>query len=118
MRTLLASLALLAVGCTDSAFDGDTAYRRLIEGYDSETACANGGFDACYQIMTFCANGKAGLVLDDTDPQYGNYEVIDSVARATLLDMWFDFDLETQTSAQLPGRRWALVEPLQYDCAP
>ena len=119
MRALLASLALVgAVGCTDSALDGNTAYRRLVDGYDSELACVNGGFDGCYQTMTFCANGNATLVLDDTDTQRGSYEVTESVARATLLEMWFDFDLESQSSPQLPGRRWELVEPLQYDCAP
>lgn len=118
MRSILASLLLVgAVGCTDTTLEGDTVYRRLVEGYDSETECANAGFNACYQVMTLCANGRATLVLDDGPAQRGTYEVNESVARATLLEMWFDFDLESQTSPQLPGRRWEGVEPLHYDCA-
>ena len=114
----LGLVAILAAGCTESAFGSDTAYRRLVDRYDSEAACLAGGLDACYQTINFCADGHATLDLESR-PLRGTYQLDGDVARAEMTAMRFDFDLETLSAAQLPGRRrWEQVTPLTYDCVP
>lgn len=115
MRALLL-ITLLASACGSETLE-DTAYRRLVDTFDSYDQClAEGNFAPCYQTLTFCADGRLNANLDIR--QEGPYFVRDSEAIAKLLTMQLHFDLEKQSSAQLPGRHeWEIVEPLYYDCA-
>jgi hypothetical protein len=118
MRTLIVSfLAVLAfTGCASDTLD-NTTYRRLVDQFDSYDHCLDeGDFTSCYQTLTFCADGRANANLEFR--QEGPYTIADSRAVAELQTVTVIFDLETATSAQLPGRhRWELVEPLNVDCA-
>ena len=116
MRALLLAI-LVATGCTSDTLDQDTAYRRLVDDFDSERQCLEeGDFAHCYQTLTLCASGRVTMDLVNY-PHEGSYRVAGSVARATFLAMDVAFDLETRHSAELPGRHtWELVEPLGYDC--
>lgn len=119
MRAIcLVSLLAAAVlsGCASDTLD-NTTYRRLVDQFDSYDHClAEGDFAPCYQTLTFCADGRANANLDYR--QEGSYKVDDSRAIAQLPTVTVIFDLDTATSAQLPGRhRWELVEPLDVDCA-
>jgi hypothetical protein len=121
MRTLI-GLALLfaplATACTDDAVSDNLVYRRLVDTYDSEQHCRESTLAPCYQNLTLCTNGRATLDLS-MRPIKGTYLLVGSIARTDTIDMSFDFDLETQSSPDLPGRhRWELVEPLLYDCKP
>jgi hypothetical protein len=121
MRALpiaLLLLAPLATACTDDAVSDNLVYRRLVDTYDSEAHCRQSTLNACYQNLTLCTNGRATLDLA-MRPIKGTYLLRGTIARTDTIDMSFDFDLETQSSPDLPGRHpWELVEPLQYDCAP
>lgn len=118
MRALLLA-TLVATGCTSDTLDQDTAYRRLVDNFDSESQCVEqGDFNVCYQTLTLCTNGRVTMDLVNR-PQDGSYNVDGSVALAEFVDMEVMFDLETRYSAQLPGRHpWQLVEPIAYDCGP
>jgi hypothetical protein len=113
MRAIL--LAVIVSGCTSSSLD-NTAYRRLVDAYDTNDQClAEGNFAQCYQTLTFCANGRASAMLDTR--QEGKYEVDGDAAIANLPTITVVFDLDKQQSSQLPGRHpWELVTPLYYDC--
>lgn len=119
MRALLLVIlaTLAATGCTSDTLDQDTAYRRLVDAYDSESHCiTEGDFAVCYQTLTLCTNGRVTMDLVNR-PQEGSYAVDGNIARAEFIDMEVVFDLEAQRSAQLPGRHpWQRVEPLVYDC--
>lgn len=120
MRALpLAFLALTAAaGCASDTLEQDTAFRRLVDGFDSEQQClADGDFSICYQTLTLCASGRVSLDLVNR-PSVGEYLLDGSTAIAELIDMQLRFDVEDRFSPQLPGRHpWELVEPLVYDCA-
>jgi hypothetical protein len=116
MRALcLVSFLVVAAGCGSNVLD-NTAYRRVVDGFDSADQCAaEGDFARCYDILTFCDNGRVNAVLDFR--QEGSYEVHEDEAIAQLPYMTVVFDLEKASSTQLPGRHpWELVEPLYYDC--
>ena len=118
MRTLLLAALILTTGCMDGTLDEDTAYRRLVDAFDSEAQClAEGDFAVCYQTLTLCANGRVRMDLVNR-PEDGAYEVKDgSIAVARFLDRNVEFDLEARRSAQLPGRHpWERATPLVYDC--
>ena len=118
MRALwLVSFLFAVVGCGSDTLD-DTTYRRLPDRFDSYDQClAEGNFAACYQTLTFCADGRANANLDFR--QEGRYHLYDdSHAIAELPYIHVVFDLQTASSKDLPGRHpWELVEPLSVDCA-
>jgi hypothetical protein len=91
---------------------------RLVDQFDSYDQClAEGNFAPCYQTLTFCADGRVNANLEYR--QQGRYELHDSTAIARLPAVTVEFDLETATSPQLPGRhRWERVDPLSKDCGP
>lgn len=114
---MLATLAAAAMtGCASETME-DTAYRRLVDTFDTYDQClAEGNFAPCYQTLTFCGDGIANANLDYR--LQGKYIVRENEAIATLPTMTLHFDLESASSSQLPGRhRWELVTPLYYDCA-
>lgn len=114
---MLATLAAAAMtGCASDTLD-DTAYRRLVDTFESYDQClAEGNFAPCYQTLTFCADGRANANLDYR--LEGKYIVRENEAIATLPTMTLHFDLESASSTQLPGRhKWELVTPVYYDCA-
>ncbi len=114
---VLVALAALGLGCTESSLGSDTAYRRLLDRYDSEAACLASSLDACYQTLTLCANGAATIDLESR-PLRGSYTMVDEIAQAKMVETQFEFNLDTRTSPQLPGRHpWEQVSVLQYDCA-
>jgi hypothetical protein len=116
-RLILATLVAAAVtGCGADNLE-NTAYRRIVDAFDSYDQClAEGNFAPCYQTLTFCADGRANANLDYR--LEGPYLVRENEAIATLPTMTLHFDLETASSTQLPGRhQWELVAPLYYDCA-
>ena len=117
MRAIWVSslLAVALVGCTSDVLD-NTAYRRLVDTYDTNDQClAEGNFTPCYQTLTFCADGRANANLDFREE--GSYELDDSDAIAKLPTVTVVFDLDKATSSQLPGRHpWERVTPLYYDC--
>lgn len=121
MRTLTALVLLfapLATACVDDTVGENTVYRRLVDAYDSEAQCVASTLDACYQNLTLCTNGRATVDLA-MRPEKGTYLLDGSIARAELIDMSFDFDLDAKSSPDLPGRHpWELVQPLVYDCGP
>ncbi|MDB4961443.1 MAG: hypothetical protein JWP01_1442 [Myxococcales bacterium] len=118
MRALLLALVVLGTACTDDTLAEDTAYRRLVDDFDSEAQCiADGNFAVCYQTLTLCSSGLVRMDLVNR-PQDGEYRLHDSsIAVANFIDMHVEFDLETKASAQLPGRHaWAEIQPIVYDC--
>ena len=115
---LVGLLAPLATACTDDAVSENLVYRRLVDSFDTETECRESTLNACYQNLTLCTNGRATLDLA-MRPMKGTYLLQGSIARTETIDMSFDFDLESSSSPDLPGRHpWQLVEPLVYDCKP
>lgn len=120
MRALLLLATVLASGCMSDTLSDDTAYRRLVDGYDSEAVCiAQGNLAPCYQTLTLCSSGLVRMDLA-ARPQDGEYSLADSsIAIARFRDMRVEFDLDTRASTQLPGRHpWEEVTPLVYDCQP
>lgn len=116
LPTLVLLFAPLATACTDDTIGENTAYRRLQDAYDSEAQCLSSTVNACYQTLTLCTNGRASIDLA-MRPLRGTYLLEGSIARTETIDMSFDFDLETLSSPDLPGRhRWERVESLTYDC--
>lgn len=104
----------------DDTLAEDTAYRRLIDAFDSEAQClAEGNLAPCYQTLTLCSNGHVRMDLE-ARPKDGEYNLADSsVAIARFIDMRVEFDLETLQSTQLPGRHpWEQVTAIVYDCEP
>lgn len=67
-----------------------------------------------------CGQVARALTLDlAMRPMRGTYSLQGSIARTDTIDMSFDFDLDSQSSPDLPGRhRWELVDALIYDCKP
>ncbi|HEY5949345.1 MAG TPA: hypothetical protein VIV40_27815 [Kofleriaceae bacterium] len=117
MRAIwIAAFLLVASGCSSDVLD-NTTYRRLVDQFDSYDQCpSEGNFAPCYQTLTFCADGRANANLEFR--QEGDYHVRDTRAIALLPNVTVIFDLETASSAQLPGRHpWELVDPLIKDCA-
>lgn len=118
LTTLALLLSPLATACTDDVVGEDVVYRRLVDAYDSEAQCLSSTLDACYQNLTLCTNGRASVDLA-MRPMRGTYLLEGSIARTETIDMSFDFDLDTLSSPDLPGRhRWEAVHPLVYDCGP
>jgi hypothetical protein len=119
MRALLLAVVVLGSGCMDDTLSEDTAYRRLVDNYQSEAQCLAGGLGACYQTLTLCTNGLVRMDLVSR-PEDGEYKLADSsIAVAKFVDKRVEFDLETRTSAQLPGRHpWQQVDVIAYDCQP
>ncbi|MDQ3367541.1 MAG: hypothetical protein M3680_19135 [Myxococcota bacterium] len=120
MRTLLlaaATAAAVLAGCTDGTLSDDTAYRRLVDGFDSYDRClADEAIVSCYQTLTLCANGRVLIDLDNR-PQDGRYELEDNIATAIVGGGQIVFDLDRKTSTQLPGRHpWEDVTPSFYGC--
>jgi hypothetical protein len=115
MRALAVTLLVIAAGCTSTTLD-NTAYRRLVDAYDTNDQClAQGDFAQCYETLTFCKDGHVNAVLDYR--QQGSYDLNGGDAIAKLPTITVVFDLEHATSTQLPGRHpWELVTPLYYDC--
>lgn len=96
--------------------DSNTTYRRLVDNYESESACLSGGLTACYQLITLCSNGAATVDLSSR-PLHGQYTLDGDVAHADLVEMRLDFDIATLSSPQLPGRHaWEPREALVQDC--
>ncbi|MGE0867298.1 MAG: hypothetical protein AB7P03_01960 [Kofleriaceae bacterium] len=117
MRAMLLATAL-AVGCsTDTTLSEDTAFRRIVDQYASYEECINDSqFIDCYQTLTLCANGRVAMSLN-LQVEDGSYQLDGDLAIATFLTKTVEFDLETASSPQLPGRnRWERVEPTYYDC--
>jgi len=120
MRALLLAALVLGSGCMDDTLSEDTAYRRRVDGFDSEAQClAQGQLTACYQTLTLCAGGLVRLDLVSR-PEDGEYKLADSsIAVARFIDKRVEFDIDARTSAQLPGRHpWEQIHPLVYDCQP
>lgn len=120
MRPLLLIVAILGLGaCTDNTLGQDTAYRRLVDGFDSYDHCITAGqFTDCFDTLTLCASGLVRMNLA-VDHQDGNYLVEDQVVTAKFLAKTVIFNLETASSRQLPGAHvWEVVEPVTYDCSP
>jgi len=120
MRALLLTVVAAVTACTDHTLPEDTAYRRLFDRFDSEAQCiAEGDFSVCYQTLTLCESGLVRLDLANW-PKTGEYRLFDGrTAVAEFIDMQLEFDLETRTSVELPGRHpWEEVHPLLHDCAP
>jgi hypothetical protein len=117
MRTLLLGIALLATACTDSTLGEDTAYRRLVDTYDSYDQClSTGNGNVCYQTLTFCSDGFARIDLENR-PEDGSYTLESSdSAVAKFSRLTVIFDLDSGRSGQLPGRAWERVAPEFYDC--
>jgi hypothetical protein len=118
MRAILLAVVVLGSACTSDTLSEDTAYRRLVDTFDSEAQCLAGGDLApCYQTLTLCASGSVTMDLA-ARPQDGEYTLADSsIVVARFIDMRVEFDLDTRTSSQLPGRHaWEQVSPLLYDC--
>ena len=117
MRVTLLLAVLAATGCTSDTVEENTAYRRLLDGFNSEEHClAEGNFTPCYQTLTLCTSGVATMDLVNY-PKEGDYLIEGNVAVADFIDMQVIFDLNAKSSAQLPGRHpWQLVEPIVYDC--
>ena len=120
MRALLLAALVLGSGCMDDTLSEDTAYRRLVDGFDSEAQClAQGQLTACYQTLTLCAGGLVRLDLVSR-PEDGEYKLADSsIVVAKFIDMRVEFDLDARFSNDLPGRHpWEKVETIAYDCQP
>jgi hypothetical protein len=120
MRALLLAVVVFGSGCVDSTLSEDTAYRRLVDTYDSEAQClAQSNIAPCYQTLTLCASGKVRMDLVNR-PQDGEYTLADSsIAVATFIDMRVEFNLDARTSNDLPGRHpWEQVSTIVYDCQP
>jgi hypothetical protein len=118
MRALLLALVVFGTACTTDTLAEDTAYRRLVDDFDTEAQClADGNFAVCYQTLTLCSSGLVRMDLVNR-PQNGEYKLHDGIiAVAQFIDMHVEFDLEARTSAQLPGRHaWAEIQPITYDC--
>jgi hypothetical protein len=112
----LALVAVLVSGCASETLGDNTAYRRLVDQYDSYQQCATSGFDACYQSLTLCASGASTIELDPQREQ-GKYTLDGDLAVSAFPRMTVRFDMEKLTSQDLPGRNaWELVEPVAYDC--
>lgn len=114
--TLLLPLLATLVACGSDALE-PTAYRRLVDTFDSEAQClSDGALAPCYQTLTFCSNGRARAQLEQ--PAEGRYHIDDGeLAVIELPRVTVQFDLATASSPQLPGRHaWELALPLQYDC--
>ncbi len=116
---LLAVITTLAVaGCTDTTLSDDTAFRRVVDGFESYDQCIAQGnpSDPCYQTLTLCSNGNVLMDLDNHQ-QEGSYELDgDSVAVAKFTTATIVFDLDTASSTQLPGKPWERVQPTFYGC--
>lgn len=115
----LVAMVALGAGCSDGTLGEDTAYRRLVDQFDTYDQClAEGDFTVCYQTLTLCDNGIARIDLERR-PQDGSYELDEAdnaVAEFATMGTVV-FDLEAATSSQLPGRHpWELVTPELYDC--
>jgi len=115
MRAALLLSAALFAGCASDTLGENTAYRRLVDQFDSYDQCAKAGFTACYQSLTLCTSGAVRMELDP-ERQEGKYRLDGDVAIAEFPRMQVQFDLEKAQSQQLPGRTWDLVEPVVYDC--
>lgn len=116
MRAFFLAALVLATGCAADTLGENTAYRRLVDQYDSYEACTAGGFAACYQTLTLCTSGASRIELDP-QRQEGKYTLDGDVATSTFPTRTVRFDLDAQMSKDLPGRHeWELVEPVIYDC--
>src|SRR5438309_2002563 len=102
MRAVLLIIAL--TGCTDSALDQDTTYRRLRDEFQTEDQClAQGNFTPCYQTLALCADGRSRIDLVNS-PQHGTYRLADSTAILSFAVMGtIHFDLDAASSTELPG---------------
>ena len=120
MRALLLAVVVFGSGCMDDTLSEDTAYRRLVDTYDSEAEClSQGNLSPCYQTLTLCASGHVRMDLA-ARPQDGEYKLADSsIVVARFIDMRVEFDLDARSSNDLPGRHpWQTVETIAYDCQP
>lgn len=118
MRVILfLALGIAATGCTSETVDENTAYRRLVDRFDSEEQClTEGDFVPCYQTLTLCTSGVVMMDLVNY-PTTGEYLLRGDTAIAEFIDRQIVFDLEARTSAQLPGRHpWLVVKPIVYGC--
>ncbi len=119
MRALLLISAIWAVaGCTDTAVDQDTTYRRLRDQFSSEPQClAEGNFTPCFQTLRLCPDRRASIDLDNS-PQHGSYELATGEAIMTFIVMGtIHFDLDAATSPQLPGiHPWEEIHPTSSGC--
>lgn len=115
----LLALALLAplAGCADTSLDEDRAYRRLVDRFDTYEQClADSSLASCYQTFVLCTNGRVMLDLDNR-PLDGRYELEGSIATAKVGGSLIVFDLDHQSSSQLPGRHpWELASPSFTGC--
>lgn len=116
MRSLALTILLVA-GCSDSVLSGDTAYRRLVDQFDTYDQCiADESLATCYQTITLCENGRVLIDLENR-PQDGRYELHATLAMMEVGGATIEFDVEKLTSPQLPGRHaWELVTPSFYGC--
>ncbi len=116
MRSLLLA-TLLVAGCTDTGLDDDRAYRRLLDPFDTYDQClADKSVAGCYQTLVLCANRRVMIDLDNR-PEDGSYELDGHIATAQIAGSMIVFDLDSRSSAQLPGRHpWELAMPSFYGC--
>jgi len=114
MRVLIA-LTLLS-GCTDSS-EPDTAYRRLVDQFDSYEQCiANKEIVSCYQTFVLCANRRVLIDLENR-PLTGFYERDGEMVTAHVEGDLIYFDETSRTSNQMPGKhQWELAMPSFYGC--
>jgi len=115
MRAL--ALVMLVAGCTDSGLDDDRAYRRLVDRFDTYDQCiADTTLPSCYQTLVLCANKRVMIDLENR-PLDGTYELDGNLVSAHVEGDLIVFDLEKQSSAQMPGRHpWELATPSFYGC--
>ena len=114
MRVLVA-LALVA-GCTDSS-DPDTAYRRLVDQFDTYDQCVQAKpIVSCYQTFVLCQNGRVMVDLENR-PLSGTFERDGAVVTAHVEGSLIIFNEETRTSSQMPGKHgWEVAMPSFYGC--
>ncbi len=117
MRTAFL-VALLVTGCTDTTVDEDMTFRRLRDEFSSYDQClAEGNFTPCYQTLVMCPDARTRIDLQNS-PQRGTYQLVDSQAVLSFTVMGtIHFDLESNSSPELPGvHAWERIEPISHGC--
>jgi hypothetical protein len=118
MRLVPLALLSLLSGCTDTAVDENTTFRRLRDQFDSKEQClAQGDFTPCFQTLALCPDGRSRIDLENS-PQRGTYQLADGIAVLEFTVMGtIRFDLDAASSDDLPGRHpWQPIEPISQGC--
>lgn len=118
MRSICLGLVVLLASCAaDDTVGKDTTYRRLIDGFATESQClAQKAFTVCYQTLTLCPDGSVLMDLEN-HLEEGSYHLDGKMAVAAFLTRTVEFDLRTASSPQLPGdNAWEQVTPTITGC--